>query len=111
MRRPSVTHIVVVISIVVVAAGVARASIPAANGTIRGCYAADPAGSGGVLKNLYVVDDGARCPDGTTELVWNQTGPIGTPGPQGAAGPAGPAGRAEPLHGTYRTGVQFGPRP
>ncbi len=107
MRRPSGTNIVVIISVVVVAAGVARASIPAANGTIRGCYASDAAGSGAVLKSLYVIDDTERCPDGTTELTWNQTGPVGAPGPQGPAGPPGTAGSAEPKHGAYRTDVRF----
>lgn len=104
MRRPSVTLVIAVTALVVAAAGVARASIPAADGKIRGCYEADLAGSGGVLRNLYVVDERDACPPGTAELVWNQSGPPGAPGAQG---PAGPAGTAEPPHGVFRTDVRF----
>lgn len=104
MRKPSVTLVLAVTALVVAAAGVARGSIPAADGKIRGCYEADPAGSGGVLKNLYVVDDRDACPAGTAELLWNQSGPAGPPGAQG---PPGPAGQAETPHGAYRTDVRF----
>lgn len=107
MRRPSVTLVIAVAALVVAAAGVARAAIPAGDGKIRGCYEADPAGSGGVLKDLYVVDDRDPCPAGTSELLWNQTGPPGTPGAPGPAGPPGAPGATEPKHGAYRTDVRF----
>jgi len=67
-----------------VGAGVAYASIPAANGVIQGCY-----DSGGNLK----VVPSLPCPKGYTALQWNQQGPQG---PQGAAGPQGPQGPAGP---------------
>jgi hypothetical protein len=84
--------------------GVAHAAIPGGDGRIKGCYEADPAGTGGVLKDLYVVDDRDSCPAGTSELTWSQGGPTGATGP---TGPSGPQGASEVGHGSYRTDVRF----
>lgn len=67
-------------------AGIALASIPAADGVIHGCYHT-------TNGNLRVVDDAttASCRTGETAIQWNQTGPEG---PQGVPGPAGPQGPA-----------------
>ena len=65
------------------AAGVALATIPGSDGVIRGCYAR----SGGTLR---VIDASVtNCKASETALSWNVGGPAG---PAGAAGPAGPAG-------------------
>jgi hypothetical protein len=82
--------ILAAITIVVVATGVALASIPDANGMIHGCYDTKHG-------NLRVIDmeAGQTCDPNETLLSWNQTGPqgpAGPPGPQGPQGPQGPAG-------------------
>jgi hypothetical protein len=68
--------------------GVALAAIPAADGTITGCYAT----AGG---NLRVVNSAANCASGETAITWSQRGPAGPTGPvgpRGATGAAGPKG-------------------
>jgi type VI protein secretion system component Hcp len=72
-------------------AGLAAGSIPAANGTITGCYNPNAG-----VKNLSVIDPstGATCPGGDTQITFDQTGPqgpVGATGPAGSAGPQGPA--------------------
>ncbi|HEY3435876.1 MAG TPA: hypothetical protein VGK41_09515, partial [Solirubrobacterales bacterium] len=52
--------------------GVAQASIPAADGTIHGCYSSGPLGNGA----LYVVDSEESCPAGYSTLNWGQSGGI-----------------------------------
>lgn len=65
------------------AVGVTSASIPAADGTINGCYDKN---SG----KLRVIDaPGVTCDNNETAIIWSQTGPARPPGPQGPAGPAG----------------------
>ena len=68
------------------AAAPVSSGIPAANGTITGCYP-----DIGALKILSLIDaaGGATCPSGFGEITFNQTGPQG---PTGATGPTGPAG-------------------
>lgn len=99
----------VAIAAVLGVVGVGHAAIPGGDGRIKGCYEGDSAGTGSVLKDLYVVDERDSCPTGTTELLWGQLGPSGPAGAQGPAGPtgaAGPAGAPEPRHGTYLTDVR-----
>jgi hypothetical protein len=60
---------------VVVMASLAVAAIPAADGTIKGCYDAS-----GIVR---VIQDTSTWPSGTTSLNWNQRGPQG---PQGIPG-------------------------
>src|ERR1700730_2265578 len=83
-----------VIASLVLAAGVAYASIPGPNGVITGCFATK---SG----DLRVIDAqaGAQCTKKEQQLTWNQTGPpgpAGATGPQGAQGPQGPQGATGP---------------
>ena len=89
--------------VLVLAGGVAYATIPAANGTITGCYAR----SGGTLR---VIDPSAtNCKQGETQITWSQSGepgPCWTPRTSrsaGSAGPAGPQGETGPA-GPARTG-------
>jgi hypothetical protein len=56
-------------------AAVIHNSIPAGDGTIKGCY--DAAGV------LSVIDSAATCPALSTELDWAQAGPQGAPGLSG----------------------------
>jgi hypothetical protein len=94
-RRPSPATCIAVAALVVATAGVTYAAIPAADGTIHGCYT-------NMRGTLRVVDDGVACESLETALTWSQTGPhgaTGAPGPtgaMGAAGPQGPAGAAGP---------------
>jgi hypothetical protein len=71
--------IAVLVTLFVGVTGVAVASIPAADGTINGCYS-DATGA------LRVIDSEDTCPNGTTPLNWNQTGPAGGQGPAGVSG-------------------------
>lgn len=75
----------------VVAGGVAYATIPDANGVIHGCRNRQV----GVLR----VIDSARstCLSSETALDWNQTGTPGPQGPPGEPGPEGPQGPQGPL--------------
>ena len=80
---------------VLAAGGIAYAAIPAADGTIHGCYT--KSGGAGADGALRVVDEGAACGAGEQAITWSQTGPKGDPGsagPQGPAGPTGPTGPA-----------------
>jgi hypothetical protein len=95
------------------ASGIAYASIPDADGTIRACYMK----SGGAL---HVIDASVNnCKSGETSLTWNQTGPTGPAGPTGPQGPPGSArawalinGGSSPTVDATRsrnvTGVGFG---
>jgi hypothetical protein len=62
----------------IAAAAVSRATIPAADGTISGCYAR----KSGKLR----VVDGTPCKRSEEAVTWSQTGPQG---PTGGTGPAG----------------------
>jgi hypothetical protein len=67
-----------------------RATIPAPNGVIYGCY-------DNKNGSLYVIDNAvATCKAQDTLLTWNQMGPQGPTGPQGPMGPAGPQGTSGP---------------
>ena len=70
----------------------AAAAIPGSDGTITGCYTS----GGGQQGNLRVVDDGAHCAKGETQIKWNQKGVQGVPGPEGPSGPQGQAGAQGP---------------
>jgi hypothetical protein len=76
-------------TVMVVATGIAMASIPDANGVIHGCYHTKHG-------DLRVVEmAGQTCDPNETLLSWNQTGPQGPAGPQGPQGPSGqPGGEA-----------------
>jgi hypothetical protein len=69
-----------------VAGGVAYATIPDDHGVIHGCYTR----SGGSLR---VIDAGVtNCSAKETALNWSVTGPPGPAGPAGATGPQGVPG-------------------
>ena len=68
--------------ILVVGAGIAAATIPAADGTITGCYQK-------VNGQLRVVSSAAECRPSELPLTWSQAG---TPGPPGIQGPKGDKG-------------------
>jgi uncharacterized repeat protein (TIGR02543 family) len=74
------------------AAGAAIASSPVdGSGAIHGCWT-NAAING---THVFVLQDaGTNCPNGTTAISWNQTGPKGDTGAQGPAGPAGATGPA-----------------
>ena len=55
-------------------------------GVISGCYTTKALNGSHVL---VLQDAGTTCPDGTTAIKWNQTGPQG---PRRAGGPAGAHG-------------------
>lgn len=81
MKRRAVVGVVA--AAVLLAGGIAYATIPDGNGVIHGCYAK----SGGSLR---VIDAGVtNCKSTETSLDWNVQG---QQGPQGPAGPQGPSG-------------------
>ena len=77
--------------LVVLGAGIARATIPDSGGTIHGCYKK-------VGGDLSVIDPGtgATCKPSEASLDWSQTGADGSTGPQGAQGQSGPQGAQGP---------------
>jgi Collagen triple helix repeat (20 copies) len=90
-----------VIAILMLAAGVAYASIPGPNGAITGCFDT----RSGALR-VIDVQSGAQCTKKEQQLMWNQTGPPGPQGPQGAQGAIGPAGPQGPPGATGSAGPQ-----
>lgn len=76
------------------AAGAAIAGGPVdGSGVIHGCYTNRTLNG----SHIFVLQDaGSTCPNGTTAIQWNQTGPAGAAGPQGPAGPTGNTGPAGP---------------
>jgi hypothetical protein len=98
--RPTKSSVVLFLSLVVAAGGVAYATIPdASNGKVYLCYTAKDAKEAGGGAGLRIIDKAANkkdC-DGRTELAINaqgRTGIQGRPGPAGPTGPAGPRGAA-----------------
>lgn len=69
-----------------VAGGIAYATIPDSGGVIHGCYKT-------IQGTLRVIDtgQGQTCSSSETALNWSQTGPQGQQGPQGPQGPTGPS--------------------
>ena len=100
MRTRSKARVVALVAgaALLLAGGVAYATIPDSGGVIHGCYAKN--------GSLRVVDTaaGEACSSKETALTWNQTGPQGPPGPQGAEGPQGPAGPSGPAGPQGRLG-------
>jgi hypothetical protein len=80
-------------ALVLLASGVAWATIPDSNAVIHACRNKRT----GILR---VIDsDRQSCPSGTQPLNWNQTGPqgpAGPPGPTGSRGEVGPPGPVGP---------------
>ena len=82
-----------VVGALLLAGGVAYATVPDGNGVIHGCYAKTSNGQA-LAGSLRVVDTGMgqSCQSNENALSWNQQGVKGATGPQGPAGPAGTAG-------------------
>lgn len=76
MKKITVTFAAV--ALLAAGSGLTYASIPAADGTIHGCYSSGALGTG----DLFVIDDAATCPSGYTALNWDQTAPSGIQGYQ-----------------------------
>lgn len=74
----------------------AWASIPDSGGVIHGCYKPQANGSNTPLGVIDTALSNGRCPNGDTEVDWNQTGPQGPQGPAGATGATGPTGPIGP---------------
>ena len=76
------------VALAAIGVGAAVAAIPAADGTIHGCFAT----KGGALR---VIDTGQTCTARSeSPLTWNQTGPTGPQGAKGDPGAQGPPGAA-----------------
>ena len=77
--------------LVVLGAGIARATIPDSVGTIHGCYKK-------ATGDLSVIDPGAgaTCKPSEASLDWGQKGVDGSTGPQGVQGQSGPQGAQGP---------------
>lgn len=93
MRTPRKRLVVAAAAVgaaLLVAGGVAYATIPDSSGVIHGCYAR----SGGSLR---VIDATVtNCKSTETSLDWNAQGPQGPQGPAGPTGPTGPQGPQGP---------------
>jgi hypothetical protein len=78
--------------VVVIAGGMAWASIPDASGVIHGCVKDGTTGR----REVRVIDTAytTTCGAGWTEVTWNQEGPQGPAGATGLQGPAGATGPA-----------------
>jgi hypothetical protein len=89
------------VALCAIAAGVAYATIPDAQGVIHGCYKAQNG-------QLRVIDPNLdSCGPSENALEWSQTGPQGPQGPkgdQGVPGPPGPQGEPGPVVGLFTTG-------
>ena len=97
-RLAALPAIIALTAVVAVAGGMVVASIPAANGTITGCY----------HKNngqLRVVESASQCNPSELALTWQQQGPTGPQGPIGPQGPTGPQGATGPQGLTGLTGL------
>lgn len=87
--RPAVVAVVAA-GALLVAGGIAYATIPDGSGVIHGCYQKNQG-------TLRVIDTGQAqtCSSSEAPLNWSQTGPQGPQGlqgPQGIQGPQGPSG-------------------
>lgn len=98
LGRPSPGTALGALALIVATSGVAVAAIPAADGTIDGCYNA--------VGALRVLDEGEQCNPNETALSWSQEGPRGPAGPAGAQGEAGATGPAGADGETGATGPQ-----
>ena len=91
-RRPAPGTAMGFVALVVAFGGVAYASIPAADGTIKGCYAT----TNGLLLGIphskgdtRIVDSNEACRSYEQAIAWNQNGAPGTNGTNGTNGVSG----------------------
>lgn len=84
-----------------VAGGIAYATIPDSSGVIHACYHVNPQGLVDASGTLRVIDpssankDGSACKKDEKALDFNQQGPQGIQGQQGIQGPQGPTGPSD----------------
>jgi hypothetical protein len=85
LMRPALVALTIV-GALLVAGGIAYATVPDASGVIHGCY-------NKTQGSLRVIDtDKAQtCSNSEASINWSQTGPQGAQGPQGPTGPTGPS--------------------
>ena len=72
-----------------VAGGIAYATIPDASGVIHGCYKKTSPNQG--TLRIIDTDKAQGCSNSEIPLNWSQTGPQGPQGQQGPEGPTGPS--------------------
>jgi len=98
--RPAVVAVAIAAALLV-AGGIAYATIPDSSGVIHACYKVDPKGNLDNNATLRLIDpsttkpDTASCKNNEQALDWNQTGPQGQTGPTGATGATGPTGPSD----------------
>ena len=98
--RPALVAVVIVAALLV-AGGIAYATIPDSSGVIHACYHVNGQGAVDGSGTLRVIDpsstnkDGSACKHDEKALDFNQTGPQGTQGPQGPQGQPGPTGPSD----------------
>lgn len=111
LTRKRVVSLAIFVGLVI-ASGVAYASIPASNGALNGCYRT---GGGANQGEFRIVENSASCRSNETALTFNQqgvagakgdTGATGAPGPQGVKGDTGATGLKGDTGATGATGPQ-----
>ena len=86
--KPAVVALAIAAALLV-AGGIAYATIPDSSGVIHACYKVDPKGNLDSNATLRVIDpsaakpDSAACKNNEQALDWNQQGVQGPPGPTG----------------------------
>ncbi len=91
LTRPVLAALVIV-GALVVAGGIAYATVPDSSGVIHACYHVNGQGSVDGSGTLRVIDpsssnkDGSACKKDEKALDFNQQGPQGATGPQGPSG-------------------------
>ena len=100
VRRRTIVVVSLALAGMLLACGVAYATIPDGNGTIHGCYAK----SGGALRVIDVSV--TNCKSTETSLAWNVQGPPGPQGQKGPQGQQGPEGVQGPQGNQGPPGVQ-----
>ena len=83
--RPALVALTIV-GALLVAGGIAYATIPDGGGVIHACYQKNQ----GTLR-VIDTDKAQTCASSESPLTWSQTGPQGQPGQQGPPGPTGPS--------------------
>jgi hypothetical protein len=91
--RPAVVALTIV-GALLVAGGIAYATIPDASGVIHGCYKKSSPNQG--TLRVIDTDKAQTCSNSETALTWSQTGPQGPQGIQGIQGPPGIQGPQGP---------------
>jgi hypothetical protein len=96
--RPAVVAVAIA-GALLVAGGIAYATIPDSSGVIHACYKVDPKGNLDNNATLRLIDpsatkppDTSACKNNEKALDWNAQG---IQGPQGATGPQGPTGPSD----------------